>query len=216
MSKFVLWFVKITGWIPNLLYLRRKTYYKNNNKTIKKRKEPAVIISNHTSLMDFPLYMYTFMGSTIRPLVAEVTYNKNWLMRVFLRLIGGIKVDRDNYDFSFMGECINALEKKHSVLIFPEGRLPKKEEKELLSFKPSFVYIALESDTPIIPVYTNGKYGLKGKTRVIIGEKIYVNDLMDENKSTEENINNICNYFRDYIIKLRDELNEKEKGQKSI
>jgi 1-acyl-sn-glycerol-3-phosphate acyltransferase len=216
MSKFVLWFVKITGWIPNLLYLRRKTYYKNNNKTIKKRKEPAVIISNHTSLMDFPLYMYTFMGSTIRPLVAEVTYNKNWLMRVFLKLIGGIKVDRDNYDFSFMGECINALEKKHSVLIFPEGRLPKKEEKELLSFKPSFVYIALESDTPIIPVYTNGKYGLKGKTRVIIGEKIYVNDLMDENKSTEENINNICNYFRDYIIKLRDELNEKEKGQKSI
>lgn len=216
MSKFVLWFVKITGWIPNLLYLRRKTYYKNNNKIIKKRKEPAVIISNHTSLMDFPLYMYTFMGSTIRPLVAEVTYNKNWLMRVFLKLIGGIKVDRDNYDFSFMGECINALEKKHSVLIFPEGRLPKKEEKELLSFKPSFVYIALESDTPIIPVYTNGKYGLKGKTRVIIGEKIYVNDLMDENKSTEENINNICNYFRDYIIKLRDELNEKEKGQKSI
>lgn len=216
MSKFVLWFVKITGWIPNLLYLRRKTYYKNNNKTIKKRKEPAVIISNHTSLMDFPLYMYTFMGSTIRPLVAEITYNKNWFMRVFLKLIGGIKVDRDNYDFSFMGECINALEKKHSVLIFPEGRLPKKEEKELLSFKPSFVYIALESDTPIIPVYTNGKYGLKGKTRVIIGEKIYVNDLMDENKSTEENINNICNYFRDYIIKLRDELNEKEKGQKSI
>lgn len=216
MSKFVLWFVKITGWIPNLLYLRRKTYYKNNNKTIKKRKEPAVIISNHTSLMDFPLYMYTFMGSTIRPLVAEVTYNKNWLMRVFLKLIGGIKVDRDNYDFSFMGECINALEKKYSVLIFPEGRLPKKEEKELLSFKPSFVYIALESDAPIIPVYTNGKYGLKGKTRVIIGEKIYVNDLMDENKSTEENINNICNYFRDYIIKLRDELNEKEKGQKSI
>ena len=216
MSKFVLWFVKITGWIPNLLYLRRKTYYKNNNKIIKKRKEPAVIISNHTSLMDFPLYMYTFMGSTIRPLVAEVTYNKNWFMRVFLKLIGGIKVDRDNYDFSFMGECINALEKKHSVLIFPEGRLPKKDEKELLSFKPSFVYIALESDTPIIPVYTNGKYGLKGKTRVIIGEKIYVNDLMDENKSTEENINNICNYFRDYIIKLRDELNEKEKGQKSI
>ena len=216
MSKIVLWFVKITGWIPNLLYLKRKTYYKNNNKKIKKRKEPVVIISNHTSLMDFPLYMYTFFGSTIRPLVAEITYNKNWFMKIFLKLLGGIKVDRNTYDFSFMGECINALEKKHSVLIFPEGRLPKKEETELLSFKPSFVYIALESNVPIIPVYTNGKYGLKGKTRVIIGEKIYVSDLMDESKSTEENINNICNYFRDYIIKLRDELNEKEKGQKSI
>ena len=216
MSKIVLWFVKITGWIPNLLYLKRKTYYKNNNKKIKKRKEPVVIISNHTSLMDFPLYMYTFFGSTIRPLVAEITYNKNWFMKIFLKLLGGIKVDRDSFDFSFMGECINSLEKKQSVLIFPEGRLPKKDETELLPFKPSFVYIALESNAPIIPIYTNGKYGFKGKTRVIVGEKIYVSDLMDENKSTEENINNICNYFRDYIIKLRDELNEKEKGQKSI
>ena len=214
MSKIVLWFVKITGWIPNLLYLRRKTYYLKNNKKIKKNKEAAVIISNHTSLIDFPLYMYTFLGSTIRPLVAEITYNKNPLMRTFLKLLGGIKVDRDSFDFSFLGECINSLEKKHSVLIFPEGRLPKKDETELLPFKPSFVYIALESNAPIIPIYTNGKYGFKGKTRVIVGEKIYVSDLMDENKSTEENINNICNYFRDYIIKLRDELNEKEKTNK--
>lgn len=216
MSNFVLWFVKITGWIPNLLYLRRKTYYLKNNKNIKKRKEAAVIISNHTSLMDFPLYMYTFMGSTVRPLVAEITYNKNSFMRTLLKLIGGIKVDRDSYDFSFMGECINALDKKNSVLIFPEGRLPKKNETELLSFKPSFVYIALESNTPIIPIYTNGKYGFNGKTRVMVGEKIYVSDLMDENKSTEENINDICNYFRDYIIKLRDELNEKEKTKKGM
>ena len=112
MSNIVLWFVKITGWIANVIYLRRKTYYKNKDNQSRKLKEPAVIISNHTSLMDFPLYMYTFMGKTVRPLVAEITYNKNKLMRTFLKLIGGIKVDRDNYDFAFMGECINAIEKK--------------------------------------------------------------------------------------------------------
>lgn len=211
MSNIVLWFVKITGWIANVIYLRRKTYYKNKDNQSRKLKEPAVIISNHTSLMDFPLYMYTFMGKTVRPLVAEITYNKNKLMRTFLKLIGGIKVDRDNYDFAFMGECINAIEKKHSVLIFPEGRLPRKDEKEMLEFKPSFIYIALESNAPIIPIYTNGKYGCKGETRLIIGEKIYVSDLMDENKSIEENIDNICKYFRNYIINLKEELNEKEK-----
>lgn len=211
MSKIVLWFVKITGWIANALYLRRKTYYRNKKNQNRKIKEPAVIISNHTSLMDFPLYMYTFMGNTIRPLVAEITYNKNKLMRYFLKLIGGIKVDRNNYDFAFMGECINAIEKKDSVLIFPEGRLPRKEEKEMLEFKPSFVYIALESNAPIIPIYTNGKYGFKGKTRVMIGEKIYVSDLIDETKTIEENIDNICKYFRNYIISLKEELDEKEK-----
>lgn len=214
MSKLVLWFVKITGYIPNLIYLRRKTYYKNKKNQNRKIKEPAVIISNHTSLMDFPLYMYTFFGNTIRPLVAEITYGKNKLMSFFLKLIGGIKVDRNSYDFSFMGECINTLEKKNNVLIFPEGRLPKKDETDLLDFKPSFIYIALESNAPIIPIYTNGKYGVSGKTRLIIGERIYVSDLMDNNKSIDENIDYICQYLRNYIIKLRDELNEKEKTNK--
>ena len=81
----------------------------------------------------------------------------------------------------------------------------------MLEFKPSFVYIALESNAPIIPIYTNGKYGFKGKTRVMIGEKIYVSDLIDETKTIEENIDNICKYFRNYIISLKEELDEKEK-----
>lgn len=211
MSKIFIWFVKITGFIPNLFYLRRKTYYVNKKSQSRKIKGPAVIISNHTSLMDFALYMFTFLGKTIRPLVAEITYNKNKIMRLFLKLLGGIEVNRDSYDFTFMGKCIDSLEKKDSILIFPEGRLPKKDESELLDFKPSFIYIALESNAPIIPIYTNGKYGIKGKTRVIIGEKIYVNELMDDSKTIEENIDYICKYMRNYIINLRDELNEKEK-----
>jgi len=214
MSKIIIWFVKITGIIPNLLYLRRKTYYVDKKVQNRKLKEPAIIISNHTSLMDFPLYMFTFFRNTIRPLVAEITYNKNKALKLLLKFLGGIKVDRINYDFTFMGECIEALEKKDSVLIFPEGRLPKKDEIELLSFKPSFVYIALESNAPIIPMYTNGKYGFKGKTRVIIGEKIYVRDLMDDSLSIEENIQNICEYFRNYIIKLKEKLNEKDEETK--
>lgn len=211
MNKLFIWFVKITGFIPNLLYLGRKTYYVNKKNQSRKIKGPAVIISNHTSLMDFPLYLYTFIGKTIRPLVAEITYDKNKLMSWFLKKLGGIKVDRDSYDFTFMGKCIDSLEKKNAILIFPEARLPHKDETELLDFKPSFVYIALESNAPIIPMYTNGKYGFKGKTRVIIGEKVYVKELMNDEKTIEENIDYICNYMRNYIICLRDELNEKEK-----
>lgn len=213
MNKFVIWFTKITGYIPNLIYLRRKTYYINNNEKYKKFKEPAIIISNHKSLIDFPLYMFTFFKRRVRPLVAEITYNKNKPLKTLLKLLGGIKVDRDNYDFGFMGEAINALDNGDMVLIFPEGRLPDKEEEELLEFKPSFIYIALEAEVPIIPAYTNGKYGFKGKTRTIIGEKIYLKDLMDKNKTTEENIQYLCEYMKNYIIELREILNEKEKNK---
>lgn len=214
MNKFFIWFVKITGYIPNLLYLRRKVFYVNKKNQGKKIKGPAIIISNHTSIIDFPLYMFTFFKRTIRVLVAEITYEKNKLMRIFMKKLGAIKVDRNNYDFGFMGEAIQALEKGDNVLIFPEGRLPKKEEKDLLPFKPSFVYIALESNAPIIPVYTNGKYGFKGQTRVVIGEKIYVNDLMDKTKTIEENIQYICNYMRNYIINMRDEIDGEENKEK--
>lgn len=215
MNKFFIWFVKITGYIPNLLYLRKKVYYVNKKNQSRKIKGPAIIISNHTSIMDFPLYMFTFFSRTIRVLVAEITYEKNKLMRWFMKKMGGIKVDRNNYDFAFMGDTIKALEKGNPVLIFPEGRLPKKDEERLLPFKPSFVYIALESNVPIIPVYTNGNYGFKKKAKVVIGEKIYVNDLMDETKTIEENIQCICDYMRNYITNMRDEIDEKENKEKT-
>ena len=51
MNKLFIWFVKITGFIPNLLYLGRKTYYVNKKNQSRKIKGPAVIISTHTSFL---------------------------------------------------------------------------------------------------------------------------------------------------------------------
>lgn len=211
MNKFVVWFTKITGYIPNLLYLRKKTYYLNETEKNNKIKESAIIISNHKSLIDFPLYMFVFFKRYVRPLVAEITYNKNKPLRMLLKLLGAIKVDRDSYDFGFMGDAINALDKGDMVLIFPEARIPDKGHEGLLEFKPSYIYIALESGVPIIPTYTNGKYGFGGKTRVVIGEKIYLKDLMDDNKTIEENIQYVNEYMKNYINKLKELIDEKEK-----
>ena len=72
------------------------------------------------------------------------------------------------------------------------------------------IYVAKEANVPIIPTYTTGEYG-SGKTRVVIGEKIYVNDLYDKNLSEKENINNICLYFENYVKKLGEIANEEKK-----
>lgn len=82
-----------------------------------------------------------------------------------------------------------------------------------MPFKPSFVYLALESNAPIIPVYTNGEYNTKKRTKVLIGEKIYLRELYDESKSEKENIDYLCNYVRDYIERLEGIINE-ETNQK--
>lgn len=212
MSKLVLWFVKITGYIPQLLYFRKKVYYVNKKESNRRIKGSAIIVSNHKRLFDFVLYMYLFLNRDIYTVIGEVMFNKGKLFSWFLKKIGGIKVERDAYDFGFLSKCVNLLNKGKVVEIFPEGRLPLKEETTLLEFKPSFVYLALESGAPIIPLYTNGSYAKKTRTKVIIGERIYVQDLYDNQKTEKENIDYICNYVKSYINDLGKMIDEKEKN----
>lgn len=201
------WFVKITGWIPQLLIFRIKVYYKNKKVQGKKIKGNAIIASNHFSLFDFAALMFVFWRRTLRCVVAEIMYRKNIFMTTLLKALGSVKADREALDFTFIGRCKKILDKGGVVEIFPESRLPTPEDKgELLEFKPSVVYLALESGAPIIPVYTNGKYFTKERTRVIIGEPIIASELYDESISNKENISNITLYLRGKIIELRDEL----------
>lgn len=212
MSKLVLWFVKITGYIPQLFYFRKKVYYVNKKESNRRIKGSAIIVSNHKRLFDFVLYMYLFLNRDIYTVIGEVMFKKGKLFSWFLKKIGGIKVERDAYDFGFLSKCVNLLNKGKVVEIFPEGRLPLKEETTLLEFKPSFVYLALESGAPIIPLYTNGSYAKKTRTKVIIGERIYVQDLYDNQKTEKENIDYICNYVKSYINDLGKMIDEKEKN----
>ncbi len=201
------WIMKITGFIPQLFYYKRKTYYLD--KTIKKRKYPAVLVSNHTAVLDFGLYMFVFFKRPIRPLAAEVLYNKNKMMTFTLNSIGAIRVDRDKYDFSFIEKSVKVLNKQKDVLIFPESRIP--ETKELLEFKPSFVEIALEAEVPVIPMFTTGGYGKKEKTIVVVGNEINLMALYDDKISRNENLINISNYVRNYIIELGEIANAYKK-----
>ena len=212
MCKLVLWFVKITGFIPQLFYFGKKVYYVNKKTSNRKIKGSAIIVSNHKRLFDFVLYMYLFLFRDIYTVIGEVMFNKGKLFAWFLKKIGGIKVERENADFSFLTKCVNLLNKGKVIEIFPEARLPRRDEHDMLEFKPSFVYLALESNAPIIPIYTNGSYLKKKRTKVIIGEKIYAAELYDNNKTEKENIDYICKYVKEYISNLEKILNEKEEN----
>lgn len=217
MNILFLWLVKITGWPLQLFYYRKKVYTLNNDKSLRKIKGSALIISNHTSVFDYPLMMFTFLGRTIRTLVAEVMYKKHKLLNKVLVRVGAIKVDRGVYDFSFMNKMIDCLNKGQVGLIYPESRVPREDERDhFLEFKPSYVYVALESGAPIIPIYTNGIYGrlkkkYKSHAKVVIGQKIYANELYNNDLSEKENITYINNYVKGKIEELKNYLEEYEK-----
>ena len=212
MNKALTWFVKLTGLPVQYFYFHKKIYYEDKKHTSRKIKGGALIVSNHTSVYDYPLVMYTFFKRTIHTLVAEVTYDKNSFMTHLLNGLGAIRVDRNSYDFRFMQEMIDVLNNNKVGLVYPESRLPLEDEVgTLLDFKPSYVYLALQTGAPIVPVYTNGVYGKlkkqkKDRARIIIGKKFYINDLYDSNKSEKENIEFINDYVKNKIKSLGEQL----------
>lgn len=206
------WFIKITGFLPMLVILRNRIHYEDRAIQGRKIKGGAIVVANHNVLMDFAVLLFTFPFNTLRCVVAEVLYHKNFVLRCFMKMLGTVEVNRHGYDIAFLKKCRKIIERGGIVEIFPEGRLPDKDGNgSLLPFKPGAVYLALETKVPIIPVY-NARRGMSTKRgAVIIGKPIYLDELYDESLSKKENIDNMTLVLRQKIIDLGVLLSEKEK-----
>jgi len=207
----VQWFVKITAFIPQLFIFKIKVNYEDKSVQGKRIRGKAIVISNHHCLMDFAVNMFVFWRRTLRCAVAEVLYRKNVFLTTFLHLMGTVKVERDAHDFGFIGKMAKVLRRGGVVEIFPESRLPRPGEALPLEFKPSYVYLALESGAPIIPIYSNGKVFARERAEIIIGKPIYVSELYNPALPERENISAINDYVRSKVIELREQLEEKIK-----
>ncbi len=211
MSKFFCWFVKITGFIPFVLFNRPKYYYedkKAQNRTIKGK---AIVMPNHVSIYDFATIMFTFPFRTLRCLVAEIMFNKGKLMAWFLTKLGAIKVDRDAKDFTFVDKGCSVLAKRGVIEIYPEARIPEKDEERPLDFKPSVSMLALLSGAKIIPVAHNGKFLKKERLRVLIGKPIDVETLIDESLDEKAQLDMATKKLQQKIKELTYELQQKTK-----
>lgn len=208
------WFIKITGWLPQMCIWRKKIYYEDKKTQGRRIKGKAIVMCNHHTLLDFAVLMFIFWGRTLRCLMAEILYKKNIFMTVFIKALGGIKVNRNSHDFSFLNKTNKILGKGGVVEIYPESRLPDPGEEKPLEFKPSVAYMALQSGAPIIPIYNDGVYFKKERLRVIIGKPIDVREWYDDGLSEKENLDFICKRLREKVLELRDELDRQVNGEK--
>lgn len=202
-------FVKVTGYLPQLIVFRTKVYYQNKAVQSRHIKGNAIIISNHTSVWDYAAMLFVFWSRTLRYQMAELLFKKKTLSW-FLRSMGGIYVNRDAHDFSFMAKSEEVLEQGGIVGIFPESRLPKEGESRPLPFVPSAAYLALRTGVKIIPAYTNGEYFSLKRARVVIGEPIDVTTMCDDTLSEKENLQNITDALRNKVIELGKIIDEKD------
>lgn len=200
-------FVKVTGIIPYLILMRAKVYLSDG--ASRKIKGPAVIVSNHTSIYDFALYMFVFPWRVLRFLMAEVLF-KNRLLAFFLKSQGGIEIDRDSHSLSWMDKCLRVTEKGGVIGIFPEGRIPLPDEERPLKFHEGAAAFALESGVPVIPVVTDGRYFGKCPAHVIIGKPIDVRTFVNDSMSEQECVKLVNVRLREEIIRLEAELEERK------
>ena len=198
-------FTKITGILPAYIFMKPKVYLEDGAK--RSLPKNCLLISNHKSLLDFILYLLIFPFSTVHFLMAEVLYNKGKFFSFLLNSWGGIKVERTERDFSFIAESIEILDNGGKVGIFPESRLPINGKP--FPFTTSAAFIAMHSNAPIVPVYTDGNYGLFKRVSVCIGKPMFVSDYLKDNLNEQEQIEYLTNVIEEKVYKLKEQIDKK-------
>lgn len=212
MRAFFRWFSKLTGVIPALVFFKPRVY---KEKGKKEKGRGTLYVSNHKSLFDFPLMLLVFWYKSLHTLIAEVLYSKNAVLTFILNMLGGIKVERNEKRSDFIYRSEELLEKGKNLLIFPEGQLPR--SNELGELHASWAYIALRSGAQVVPVVTDGNYGLFKRAGVMIGTPITdlyefcgitkEDDASDAAKKANEKL-------REELIRLSRKLEEKKNGKR--
>lgn len=200
-------FTKVTGWPVQKVLFRTRIFYEDKGMQDRHIKGPAILISNHTSVWDYAIWLFVFPVRTLRFQMAELLFERP-VLGLFLRCMGGIRVDRNAFDFGFITRSARILERGGVVGVFPEGRLPKEGESRPLAFKTGAAWLALQTGATVIPVYTSGEYFCRARAKVIIGAPMRLNDLVDGAQPEKETIAQATEILRSRIMELEKKLHE--------
>lgn len=196
-------FLKVTGTIPFMIYFRLKFYHASKKDKSRPLHGGAIVIANHTSILDYFTIMFTFPFRKIRTLVSEALYAHK-VPGTMSKIMDDIVVHRERSDLSFMAKAEKALEKKQVISIFPEGHLVRTGKID--TFRPAVVYLALRTGAPIVPVYIDAHYNSFKRTRVITGPKIYLKDYCDSTNPSPEQARELCELLRKKVEELKSQL----------
>lgn len=204
MFEFFRWIALITGWPFQLLLFKRKTYYEDKKAQSRFVKGGALIISNHISVFDYIVNLFLFPFRKLYVVMAEMIFKigkpANWIVKFF----GGIRSDRDIKGMRFIDESVRLLEKGRLVQIYPEAHTTS--DGKMLPFKPSYIMIALRANVPIIPVITDGSYGIFKRVHLIIGKQIHLSDYCTSLNPTREEIIKLNDIVFQKSLELQNEL----------
>jgi 1-acyl-sn-glycerol-3-phosphate acyltransferase len=194
---FLVWFVKITSAPFLFLYFKLRLIGKNKANRIDGK---TIIIANHISTWDPVLVNYIYPTKRIYFMTASELFHYFPPFSWFLRVLGAFPVNRREADLGALSRAIEVLEQDKILVMFPEGR--RSLDGEILPFKSGVVIAALNSGTPIVPIYIKGKYGFFRRMTAVVGEKIHLSDYCSEKHPSPDVIQQLSNMLRDKVVEL--------------
>lgn len=177
-------FVKLT-WAPALyLFMRPKILFCNKEGRMPKIKGRGIIVSNHTWWMDPITLILTFFSRRIFSLAAVEVLGPSFFARIVRRAMLFVDVDRSKLDIKSFNNCVKLLRDDRCLLVFPEGRFVF--EDEVQPFKGGTALMAMQTGTPIYPVYIHGLYRMFHPIYMAVGDPIDVKKLIDGAPDSEK------------------------------
>ena len=201
-------FVKFTGALSAIIILRVRRYYKTGKKPKGLYKGNYVIISNHPTFLDPLILSIAFWKRRVSFIATKELFSTK-LKSFFFRCIRMIPIDRDNVKMETIKNAKDVIDSGHLLLIFPGGHVQKQEN--VAEYKPGAVMIAMITKSPILPVYIKKREKWWQAQKVMIGEKINIEDFVKSKIPTMEDIIEVTR-----VLKQEEELLAKliEKGDK--
>ena len=171
----------VTGYPIQWLFFKKKVYYEGGKK-VNIKKGGKLIISNHFSLWDYGLVCFFAFPRKLTAVTAEAPF-KYKIARFGMKFFGTIEANRETKDMSFVETAAEMISKGNLVQIFPEGR--NTPDGKMHEFKPSYVLIAQMADCKILPIITDGNYGLFKRVSMIVGNEIHLSEIISGNSKED-------------------------------
>ena len=211
------WFGVITGLPVQWIYFTRKNYYESKNAKTRWHKGPALVIANHYSTLDFVWNVLNFFPRTLYVVASEYAFCHP-LLRIGMKFWNGIECNRVTQSPRFIIEAARELKNGHLVLIFPEGH--NTPDGKIHEFYPSYIAIALRGNAPLLPIVSDGNYGLFKRLHVMVGDPIDLKQYFDGDKATREDIERINGIVHNKMLELQAELyrriEQDKRGKKRV
>ncbi len=197
-SFFLYDFVKVTGAIPALIWIRPKVYGIGGKKP-EKIKGGVLISANHVCLEDPIVILCAFWYRRLVSLATKDLYRTKLLKFMFTSM-HCIQVDKENFSMSSLHSVFEYLEADKAVLIFPEGRI-NFNDTQMGSFKSGAVLMAYRSKKPILPVYLVKTEKWYHRRKLVVGEPFDVAAVLGD-RPTIADMSQVSELLRQKEIEL--------------